>query len=245
MKIESHSFSIGLPPVEAFKYSPKRDTVQLDANQAGGTARALDVTTWLPRAAPHYHISPDIRDYIIVPVPSIITSIPNTNGDSASLAELTRFLPEHGQMSFKTWIGKPTHVEHDNKDITKAKGVILDTYLRPLPRSKQYAKLVMLLAFDRTKDSFLVNQILTRKISTYSMGMYYSSYVCPICNLRVGKGFSKPCAHTRPGRPTYQLPDGRLAYRQCENLLGFENSVVADPAYISAQSDVIWDPKKL
>ncbi len=243
--IKSHSFSIGMPPVEAFKYSEKKARVSLDSNQAGGIARHLDVTTWLPQAAPHYKISGDIRDYIIVPVPSIITSVPNTNGDSASLGELTRFLPEHGMMSFRTWVGKPTHVEHDNRDITKAKGVILDTYIRPLPRHPKHAKLVMLLAFDRTKDPYLVNKILTRKVSTYSMGMYYSSYVCPICSLRVGKGYSKPCQHTRPGRPTYQMLDGRLAYRLCENLLGFENSVVEDPAYVSAQSDILMDPTRL
>lgn len=631
--IKSHSFSIGMPPVEAFKYSEKKDRVSLDSNQAGGIARHLDVTTWLPQAAPHYKISGDIRDYIIVPVPSIITSVPNTNGDSASLGELTRFLPEHGMMSFRTWVGKPTHCfpeeapiktlhgmrkiknikvgdkvlthkgryrevthtfkngskwlssidcqglpdtilatadhpfwvidqrqlfnktnnkaekgftdkswdelqphwrevtdiypgdflcvpitvggdisvdkdfafltglhmaegsylwardkstkertkekpssvfltlgrsetelrehveailqrlelpykvywhaknntcsfwirdesfahtmfdltgeyadkkrmkgelrqwdkeslkwflggyisgdgcikyqvkhalvrcrtasrflaqdiwqtmallgvvgrthkdahpfekeyfcpnyevkrtikskgsyivaaadwsayvlnpyivgkmkmeplprekthlrvivkdgyilvpvksvkhkvsrrkvynfevqednsyvaygvvvhncEHQNKDITQAKGVILDTYLRPLPRHPKHAKLVMLLAFDRTKDPYLVNKILTRKVSTYSMGMYYSSYVCPICSLRVGKGYSKPCQHTRPGRLTYQMIDGRLAYRMCENLLGFENSAVEDPAYVSAQSDILMDPTRL
>ena len=243
--IESKSFSIGFAPVEAFKLEKSDNCTLLSKEQAGGVARNLDVDIWLPRAAEHYHISGDIRDYVIVPVPSIITSIPNTNGDSASLAELTRFHPEFGQMAYKTWQGKPTFVEHANKDITKAAGVILDTYLRPLPGHTKYAKLVKLLAFDRTKDSFLANQILTGKVSTYSMGMWYSSYTCPICGLRVGKGHSKPCSHTRPGRPTYQLPDGRLGYRICENLQGFECSAVLDPAYVSAQSDIVWDLRKL
>ena len=42
-----------------------------------------------------------------------------------------------------------------------------------------------------------------------------------------------------------KLPDGRLAYRMCEGLVGFETSVVLDPAYVVAQSDVIWDLSKL
>lgn len=244
MKHLSTSFSLGLAPVELNKASPKKK-IELTGEQAGGTARLLDANIWLPKCAEHYHISPDIRDYIVVPVPSIITSLPNTNGDSASFAQLTAFNPEFGQMSYRTWVGKPTHVEHDNKDITKAKGVILDTYLRPLPNYPKYAKLVKLMAFDRTKDAQLVDNILKRKVSTYSMGMYYSSYTCPICAARVGKGIGSPCVHTRPGRPTYQLPDGRLAYRMCEGLVGFETSVVLDPAYIVAQSDVIWDLSSL
>lgn len=242
MKHLSTSFSLGQSPVELHKIvRPKSNSIELSEDQAGGEARVLDANLWLPKAARHYHISADIRDYVIVPVPSIITSIPNTNGDSASLNQLTEFNPEFGNLTYQTWRGKPTFVEHDNKDITKARGVILDTYLRPLPRFPKYAKLVKLLAFDRTKDAQLVANILDRKVSTYSMGMYYSSYTCPICGARVGKGIGAPCIHTRPGRPTYQQPDGRLAYRMCEGLVGFETSVVLDPAYIVAQSNIIWD----
>lgn len=241
----SRSFAIGAPPTELSSVETTKQGLALTGQQAGGDARILDAHIWLPKAAKHYRLSEDLRDYIVVPVPSIITSIPNTNGDSASFAQLTEFNPEYGMMAYRTWVGKPTHVEHDNKDITKAKGVILDTYLRPLPRHPKFAKLVKLMAFDRTKDSFLVNKILRNEVSTYSMGMWYSSYTCPICGQRVGKGIGQPCAHTRPRRPTYQLPDGRLAYRQCEGLIGFETSVVMDPAYVVAQSDIVWDISRL
>lgn len=241
MKMVSQSFSIGLPPVEAHKLTQNKAGIELQGNQAGGESRLLDVNIWLPRASEHYKISGDIRDYVIIPVPSIITSIPNTNGDSASFRELTRFHPDYGMLAYRTWVGKPTFVEHDNRDITKAKGVILDTYLRPLPRYPKLAKLVKLLAFDRTKDPILVNRILKNEVSTYSMGMYYSSYTCSICGTRAGKGIGRPCTHTKPMRPTYQQADGRLAYRMCENLIGFETSVVADPAYISAQSNLVTD----
>jgi hypothetical protein len=241
MNMVSQSFSLGLKPVEAFKLGNTKKGVELSNVQAGGDARFLDVNIWLPRAAESYRISGDIRDYVIVPVPSIITSIPNTNGDSASFKELTRFLPDYGMLAYRTWVGKPTFVEHDNRDITKAKGVILDSYLRPLPKYPKFAKLVKLLAFDRTKDSILVDRLLNNLVSTYSMGMYYSSYTCSICGARAGKGIGRPCIHTKPMKPTYMQADGRIAYRQCEGLLGFETSVVADPAYISAQSNLITD----
>lgn len=236
----SLGFNIGAPPIELAGINTRGD-IRLGERAAGGQARTLDANIWLPKAAEKYLISPNIRDYVVVPVPSIITSIPNTNGDSASLKELTTFQPEQGQMSYRTWVGKPTFEEHANKDYTQAKGVILDTYLRPLPRYPNFAKLVKLTAFDRTKDAALVQRILERSVNTYSMGMYYSSYICSICGHRAGKGIAGPCQHTRPGQRTMQLPDKRLAYRLCETILGFEISVVADPAYSVASSDLITD----
>lgn len=244
-KMVSTSFSIGLPPIEAYKLEKNKEGVRLSGEHVEGEARILDFGVWLPRASECYRISPDIKDYVIVPVPCIITSIPNTNGDSVNLKELTRFQPEYGQMSYKTWVGKPTFVEHQNQDITKAKGVILDTFLRPIPRMPKFAKLVKLLAYDRTKDPMLVNRLLKREVSTYSTGMYYSSYTCSVCNHRAGKGIAPPCQHTRPMKPTYQLPDGRLAFRQCESIIGFETSVVMDPAYALAQSNLITDLSKV
>lgn len=242
--IKSTAFSIGMKPVEACKNS-EGETLTMSAQEAGGDKRSLNTGLWLRRASEAYLISPDINDYVIVPVPAIVTSVPNTNGDSASLQELTRFMPEYGEMSYKTWVGKPLHVEHDHKDIRKAKGIILDSYMMPIKRMPGYAKLVLLQAYDRTKDAALVDNILKRRIDTYSMGMWYSSYVCSICNAAVGKNVGAPCAHTRPGRLTYQLPDGRLAYRQCQSIVGFENSCVVDPAYVAAQSGIVTDLSQL
>ncbi len=238
--IKSSAFSIGYAPVEANKKATK-EGIKLSKKQAGGAFRDVRTGLWLERAAASYNISADINDYILVPVPAIITSVPNTNGDSVSLNQLTTFMPEYGTLSYKTWIGKPCFVEHDHNDITKAKGIILDAYMVPLQKSPNFAKLVFLQAYDRTKDPHLVKNIISKAVDTYSMGLWYSSYRCSVCNAHVGKGIGSPCAHTRPGRPTYQLPDGRLAYRKCENVVGFENSCVIDPAYAQAQSNIIWD----
>lgn len=132
--------------------------------------------------------------------------------------------------------------EHQNKDITKAKGIILDVFLRPMARyTGNHVKVIKLLAFDRTKDEILCKNILDRKVNTYSLGMWFKSYTCTICNNRVGQNFGTMCVHTKPRKPIYQQLDGKLCYRQCENIIGFETSVVQDPAYVIANSDHIMD----
>lgn len=241
----SISFAIGSKPTELHT-AKKKGELRLSSTAAGGVERTIDANMWLPRAAEHYRISPKLSDYILVPVPSVISEIPNTNGDSVTKEELLRFYPEYGQLAYQTWRGKPTYVEHDNKDITKARGVIFDVYVRPLTSFQgNHIKVIKLLGFDRTKDPRLCEAILTRKVNTYSLGMYFKSYVCSICGNRVGQNVGSPCVHTRPRRKTYKQFDGRLAYRQCEHVVGFETSVVADPAYSVANSDLILDPRDM
>lgn len=236
----------GMRPVELHGIGNKK-SVELKSTITGGQTRNLD-TVWLSKAAEHYQISPDLNDYILVPVPVCITDVPNTNGDCASLKQLTSFLPEFGCLSYKTWCGKPLHVEHDNKDIRKARGVILDSYLMPLVGFKgNHAKMIHLAALDRKNYPQLAKAYLDEEVNTFSMGMWYKSYRCSICGAHVGKGHGAFCPHTRPGRPTHQMPDGRLAYRECEYLQGFELSCVEDPAFVSANSERDWimDPNKL
>lgn len=232
----SHSFGLGFKPMELNTLSPQTNEIPLSSGVSGtGTSeRISDCNYWLPYAAEHYQISRDIRDYVLVPVPAMFSDLPNTNGDSLSLGELLRFIPEYGMQMYKTFKGQPTHEEHNNKDITQAKGVILDCFLRPIGFNSRYYKVVQLLAFDRTKDPELVNQILLRQQNAYSVGFFYSSYACSICGNVVGKGINlTPCEHTQLRRGTYRAQDGRLAYRKCRNGKGFECSVVRTPAYVS------------
>lgn len=195
----------------------------------------IDANSWLPFCAEHYHISPRLSDYVMVPVPAVITDIPNTNGDCLSTAEALRFRPDLGMMAYKTWKGKPTHQEHDNKDITKAKGVILDVYMKAMPQFRgNHARIIQLLAFDRTKDPILANRILAHDLNTYSIGMWYQAYTCSICGHTVRKeNLNATCSHTVLNKPTFQAPDGRLTYRYVHQITGFENSAVSDPAYVA------------
>jgi hypothetical protein len=133
-------------------------------------------------------------------------------------------------------------VHNCNKDITKAKGIILDAFLRPVPFNTKYYKIVLLLAYDRTKDPVLAERILRGETNAYSVGFYYSSYTCSVCGTRVGRGINtRPCIHTQLGRPTYRQSDGKIVYRQCEDGVGFECSSVNTPAFVSAIGPHVYD----
>lgn len=236
MNLTSHSFGLGSDPTE------------LHANPDGQqrVESTTECSLWLPFAAECYHISKRLEDYILVPVPAIWSSIPNTNGDSVSIQEFLKFNPDHGMQAFKTFRGKPTFIEHANKDITQAKGVILDVFIRPVKNfgGSRYYKLVMLLAYDRSKDPMLVNSILTGENNAYSVGYYYKSYTCSICQRHVGQHERGPgpCEHTVPKKRTYLQEDGRLVYRHCHDIVGFECSSVASPAFISAVGPYVMNP---
>lgn len=216
------------------------------SEQAGKTVLAmpelsegipLDVTTWLPFAAPHYKISPRLEDYLVIPVIIMPSDLPNRNSVGFPLRELVRFLPEYGMQAYKTWKGQPTHLEHRNSDITKAYGVILDSFLRPMTTHGQNKiwKLLHLLAFDRTKHPELTTQIDSGEMNSYSMGAYIDSYTCSYCGADLGK-----CYHLNPKAQGefYEL-EGKLVHKNVRGIKGFETSAVADPAYVSAISDEI------
>lgn len=234
---ESRSFDVGAlaPATELKDASRTSNSIHLKSEITGGLSVDLDVNAWLPMASEVYNISPDIRDYVLAPIPAMVTGIPNTNGDSARTKEMLRWQPDHGMPSYKTFKGKPTHVEHVNKDYTIAKGIIFDSYLQRLPRFRgDHARLTLLLGFDRRRDPELANAIASNKLNTYSIGMYFTAYRCSICKHVVAQGTMSLCSHTRPRQPTYMHESGILSYRECMNIVGFECSAVKDPAFVSA-----------
>lgn len=244
--MEATALSLGVPSraTEMNKVASKGGNIRLGSKLAGGESRDLNVANLLAGASEFYLISPDIRDYIVIPTVSMISDIPNTNGDSLSKKELLRFNPKRGCLTYETWKGMPTHIEHDNKDCTKARGIILDSYLTKLNGFKgDLVKSVKLLAFDRTKDPVLCDRLLRRELNTFSLGFMFTAYECSICgHVSYGQTF---CGHTRPKQRTYRMADGRLCYRRCMYANGFEESVVNDPAYVSNMSDILLDPRKL
>jgi len=136
-------------------------------------------------------------------------------------------------------------VHNCNKDYNKdSKGIILGTFLKPIRNAKgNLHKVVSLLAFDRTRDSLLANQILTRQRTAYSMGAMCSYYTCSICGARHPES---PCNHVSLRRPAFAVYDGNLAYLNARNFIGFETSSVISPAYLSAQTQNytrMWDEK--
>lgn len=68
------------------------------------------------------------------------------------------------------------HQDHDNKDPLKAKGVMFDSTLRYVPAYNVW-KISILAGWDRTKDPWLVRQILSKKRTGYSMGALVEAFV--------------------------------------------------------------------
>lgn len=195
----------------------------------------LSFDTWLPFAAPVYHISSDPEDFVITPVIVMPSDLPNRNAVAFPKRELVKFSSEMGMQAYKTWAGKPTYYEHANDDVTKAYGVIIDSYMHKLEThgNGNIWKLLLLLAFDRNKHPDIAEDILQGRLNTYSMGSWVTSYTCSLCEAEVGK-----CEHLDPeAEAQMYIRDGILVFKNVKDICGFECSAVGDPAFTTAISD--------
>lgn len=218
-----------------FQFDPKSEVTR----QLGGAT--VDIHGLIKAAAKHYHLSDDPKDYLVVPVPILISDVPNRNGVAFPAKELAAFSPDMGCCHYQTWRGKPTFSEHANDDITAAKGIILDVTMNKVKEHPGFYKVVELLSFDRTKDKKLFAEVASNRANAYSMGAYVNHYRCSICAHVWEPGDDPQCSHIAGGkRPTFaRLHDGRLAYRQAIGVTGFETSLVATPAWRMAHSDFV------
>ena len=193
----------------------------------------LAAPQWIPFAAEKYNISKDIKDYVITSVVIMPSDLPNRNGVAFPHTELSSWCPDAGQIMYNTWTGKPTFVEHNNKDHTQAKGVILSSAYKPMKGFKgDLWKVVCLAAFDRTRDPILCNDMLNNSVNNFSMGAYCSDYRCSITGNLFSKGQAEN--YTQLKKPSFQIVQGKLAYLDAIDPLGFELSYVKHPAFASA-----------
>lgn len=200
--------------------------------------RLLDVD-WLKGASETYNISADINDYVIVPVPLVTADFPNRNLQAFPFEEISFFDPLLGCFVYKSFIGKPTHIDHQNTDPLKAKGVNFDTLLVPVPKYNTW-KIVVLSGFDRTKDAALANDILKKKRNSYSMGALVNYYVCSVCSAIDEGPQGTQCIHMKRGKGSVWSPDNRLSYQMCVGVNFIENSSVEEPADVTASSDNLY-----
>ena len=237
----SFDISVSSPAVDMHKEGVSRRAKSISTR--GMTDSFLDVNAWLPAAAEHYNISRDIRDFVLHPTVVNVSGLPNTNADGFNLRDWLTFRPQFGQLAYKTFKGKPTFVEHQNDNYKIASGVIFDAQMAPLPQfGRDRARLVLLLAFDRSRQPELCKDILSGTHNTYSKGTWYKSYTCSVCG-ETFNGRSRPCTHL--SNRVVRLPNGLLAYRQCHELEGFETSAVRSPAFVCASPDPesVMDPR--
>ncbi len=227
--------AVGTPPIEMFSVEKQKKNLIL-ANTADFTDTVKDLTQkakfWLPIAAERLSISPNISDYVLTPVISMPSDLPNRNIQAFPFKELTAWCTDGGDVMYKTWKGKPTYVEHANKDPSKSRGIIVDCVMRPIQNTSIW-KVIKLMAWDRNKDPNLVNNILAKSSNAYSMGANAEDFSCSVCSSLYSKG---GCEHLAPlgSPPVFKKVGNRLAYYNVINPIGFECSWVNTPAYVSA-----------
>lgn len=213
----------------------------------------LDIS-WLRGASETYQISPDIRDFVFVNLPIITADIPNRNMDCFSYPELTRHSPITGMLTYRTFVGKPTHQNHKNQDPTKAKGVHFDAslaqaWVRPGQLGYesqadpiQVWKTRVMTGWDRSKDLSLATSIEKRQRTGYSMGGLVDYAVCsvPTCGAITTP---RPCVHLANGGKG-SVHSGYLVFEFCHGVNFIESSVLdEEPADIDAwEPDRVWAP---
>ncbi len=219
--------------VEAHRWEVSKDKKRVASAGLSTGARQIEID-WLPAAAKQYHLSEDINDYVINEVPIVAIDLPNRNLDAFGFQEMTCFNPQQGRLTYKTFIGKPTHQEHDNTDITKAKGLHLDAQLQQGPNGLWH--IVVLAAWDRTKDNKLATAILNKEKSGFSMGALVDFTRCsvPGCGETSSTGHIA-CSHHKNGQNKGGITeDGFLVYEDCMGCNFIEMSEVGDPAQYDA-----------
>lgn len=201
--------------------------------------RPLIDISWLPLAAPSYKISASISDYVFVEIPIVTADIPNRNLDCFPLSELLRFDVSSGKPVFASFVGKPTHADHDNKDPLKAKGVIFDAYMTPMEvRGHRYIKVRILAGWDRTKDTELVKKILKRERVAHSMGAWVDYTQCSYCGA-IAKSGQITC-HKKG-----QIIGNQLVYETCGGVCFIESSSVEDQADFDAVDLGVKNPPSI
>jgi hypothetical protein len=199
-------------------------------------SQSIGFHTWLPFAAIEYNISPNVDDYIFYSVPLHTSDIPNRNGVAMPLAELLKWNTTHGCQSYATWKGKPMFQEHRSEDVKKACGIIADVSLRPIKGYGKdvFWKVMVLAALDTKKYPDVINRMKSGELNTYSMGAMIEGWNCSYCGAP-----ENGCNHIDPKKPVdFYALNGRLVYKKVHGIVGYEFSVVADPACPASVSDV-------
>jgi hypothetical protein len=233
----SHADAWGASSLEFFSLEQQRDRLIISStlDLKDEVRNVLQgVPDWLPIASEVLGISPNIKDYILSPVISMPSDLPNRNQQAFPFTQLSGWTADIGCPMYRTWNGMPVHLEHNNKDPSIAKGIILNTLMRPIEGTAgNIWKVIKLAAVDRNRDTVLANDILTGKSNSWSMGAYARDYSCSICGHFLAR--DRGCEHVTHGKPDFKTFNGKLAYYNVVDPKGFELSNVQSPAFYSAK----------
>jgi hypothetical protein len=219
-------------PIDLQQVIKTGDMPATTTNKTAVAKALLEIDSWLPFAAESYNISANIKDFLIVPCTIFLTDIPNANLAAFPFEEMSKWNPQAGQISYKTWVGKPVFKEHKNDNPEIASGIIFDSSLRSVSNYiGNLHRVVLLTGWDRNRYPEEAKIILKGR-SAWSMGAYVSNYHCGCCGASFREG---PCTHFHStGQPKMLEESGKLVYRIARGVQGFECSAVLSPAWRGA-----------
>jgi hypothetical protein len=227
----------GLSPADIYQSQVDRKHKKLAISAGDGDEATVDIE-WLPFASETYKVSEDPRKYLFIPIPIVTVAIPNRNLQAFSFEETTRFDSITGRQVYRTFVGKPTHINHQNRNPLIAKGAIFDATLQYVDMWDVW-KISALAGFDITKDPELCDQIRRKKRTKYSMAALIDYFMCACCGHKESRR-SGPCACMKnPGKGG--LLGKKLVYQLCLGTNYIEISSVDDPADVTADApDILW-----
>lgn len=177
-----------------------------------------------------------------------ISSRVNKNNDGWPAEELSK--------AYSTFIGRPIFVDHNNDDITRTRGVVvdsqlhvedektsgLDSYYSTAPDNhKPETWIELLMEIDKETYPKLAEAIEKGDLDAVSMGANIDLSVCSVCaNEAVSP--AEYCSHIKQKGMTFEITsaDGekikKKAYEDCYGINFFEISNVFDPADDTADS---------
>ncbi len=99
--------------------------------------------------------------------------------------------------------------------------------------------LMLLMAFDKVTNPALAHKLTTNAQTAFSVGFGFNAFSCSICGRTFTSQDHMFCGHIDRTKLTYVDPSGNLAFKYCMNPVGFECSVVENPAFSVATNSKI------
>ena len=176
----------------------------------------------LSRISDLYKISSRPGDFVFAITRAVTADKPNENKDCFGEYELLS-LKADGQFTYETFNGVPLFTEHQDSDITKSGGLVIDVHYDDLVSEDK--KIMALIGVDMTKRRELASDLVAGRVQSFSMGCVCEQTRCSICN-NVAANEKEFCNHIS----NKGLSKDENVFEWCEGVTYRELSHVAVPA---------------
>lgn len=158
-------------------------------------------------------------------------------------------LKSKGDYGFRTFVGRPVFIDHNNSDPQRTRGVVVDAMLHIEPvykiasdsywgsapeNHKPETWIELLLEVDGKTFPKLAKALVEGHVNAVSMGCNVEYTLCSICNHKAAT-VDEYCDHVRKKGTTFKTGRvDKISYEDCYNVNFFEISAVFDPADVTA-----------